>query len=152
VVQAYLPYDIVFVVMRFLRHWTPACCILMETEVWPNLVAACRRAGVPVALVNARLSEKSLAPGLQARRADARRGAGMTLVAAQTAEDAARIRAARRARRAVTGSVKFDVVCRRAALATGTKLVQFCARRSARARCCCAPARAREKKRCCCPR
>jgi 3-deoxy-D-manno-octulosonic-acid transferase len=109
VVQAYLPYDIVFVVMRFLRHWTPACCILMETEVWPNLVAACRRAGVPVALVNARLSEKSLRRGLRLGALMRDAAAGMTLVAAQTQEDAARIRQLGVHDVHVTGSVKFDV-------------------------------------------
>ena len=47
----------------FLHVFAPRICILMETEVWPNLVAACGREGVPVALVNARLSERSLRRG-----------------------------------------------------------------------------------------
>ena len=54
-VQAYLPYDIPFLVRRFIAHFAPRICILMETEVWPNLIAACGER-VPVALVNARLS------------------------------------------------------------------------------------------------
>ena len=52
--QVYLPYDTGWMVKRFLRHFTPRLCILMETEVWPNLIAQCNAHQVPVALVNAR--------------------------------------------------------------------------------------------------
>ncbi len=62
-VQAYIPYDIGVIVARFLRHFAPRICILMETEVWPNLIAQCAAHKVPVALVNARLSERSLRRG-----------------------------------------------------------------------------------------
>jgi 3-deoxy-D-manno-octulosonic-acid transferase len=146
VVQAYLPYDIVFVVMRFLRHWTPACCILMETEVWPNLVAACRRAGVPVALVNARLSEKSLRRGLRLRRADARRGRRHDAGGGADAGGRGAHPPARRARRA--RHRQREVRCRRAepartnlvhccASAIGPRKVLLCAStREARKRCC----------------
>ena len=61
VMQAWLPYDIPFAVRRFLRHFRPAAGVLMETELWPNLIAIAREAGVPLFLVNARLSEKSAA-------------------------------------------------------------------------------------------
>ncbi|MBW8899605.1 MAG: 3-deoxy-D-manno-octulosonic acid transferase, partial [Massilia sp.] len=63
VVQSFLPYDTGFMVGRLLRHFEPAICILMETEVWPNLIHGCAMHGVPVALVNARLSERSLRRG-----------------------------------------------------------------------------------------
>ena len=56
---AYLPYDYPRAVRRFLAHFRPRLGILMETELWPNLLAACAAAGVPVVLANARLSEKS---------------------------------------------------------------------------------------------
>ena len=59
VVQAYLPYDYPGAVDRFLRHFSPEFGVLMETEVWPNLLAAARRRGVPVMLANARLSARS---------------------------------------------------------------------------------------------
>lgn len=121
-VQSYLPYDTRSMVLRFMKHFTPRICILMETEVWPNLIGVCAERGVAIALVNARLSERSL------RRA-ARFGALMTdaaraisLVAAQTEADAERVRSLGVTRVAVTGSIKFDVVVPAAALQTGAAL------------------------------
>jgi 3-deoxy-D-manno-octulosonic-acid transferase len=58
-VQSYLPYDTGSMVSRFIRHFRRVC-ILMETEVWPNLIAVCNARKVPVVLANARLSERSL--------------------------------------------------------------------------------------------
>ncbi len=121
-VQSYLPYDRAPMVRRFIKHFTPRICILMETEVWPNLIAVCAERGVSIALVNARLSERSL------RRAgrfgslimDAARA--ISLVAAQTEADAERVRALGVTRVAVTGSIKFDVVVPKAALETGAML------------------------------
>ena len=91
-IQSYLPYDTGAMVGRFIRHFTPSVCLLMETEVWPNLIAVCAKNGVPVALVNARLSERSLgkAQRFGTLMLDAARG--ITLVAAQTELDAARVR------------------------------------------------------------
>ena len=122
VVQSYLPYDTGFMVGRFLRHFQPRVCILMETEVWPNLVACCARAGVPVALANARLSERSLRRGqkMGALMLDAARA--IPLVAAQTELDAARIRSLGAPHVAVTGSIKFDVVPPQAMLEKGAWL------------------------------
>ena len=109
VLQCYLPYDLVWLVQRFLRHFSPRLCILMETEVWPNLMYACERAAVPVALVNARLSERSMRRGrkMASLMSDAARR--ITLVAAQTQHDAERIRALGALQVHVTGSIKFDV-------------------------------------------
>src|SRR5688572_14560131 len=59
VMRCYLPYDFPFAVERFLAHFQPAFGVLLETEIWPNLIAACRQRGVPLVLVNARMSEKS---------------------------------------------------------------------------------------------
>ena len=61
VMQCYLPYDTGWMTRRFIRHFAPRVCLLMETEVWPNMIAQCVRHHVPVALVNARLSARSLA-------------------------------------------------------------------------------------------
>jgi 3-deoxy-D-manno-octulosonic-acid transferase len=61
VTQAYLPYDLPFAIARFLRRFRPALGIVLETELWPNLVAMSERAGVPLYLVNARLSARSAA-------------------------------------------------------------------------------------------
>lgn len=122
VIQSFLPYDTGFMVGRFLRHFEPAVCILMETEVWPNLIHGCAAHGVPVALVNARLSERSLRRGrkIGALMTDAARA--ITLVAAQTEADAARIASLGASNVAVTGSIKFDVVPPQAALDTGALL------------------------------
>ena len=58
-VQVWLPWDTPGAVARFLRQFRPAIGVLMETEVWPNLIAACQRRGVPLVLANARLNDKS---------------------------------------------------------------------------------------------
>jgi 3-deoxy-D-manno-octulosonic-acid transferase len=122
VLQAYLPYDTGFMVARFLRRFKPRVCILMETEVWPNLVAGCARAGVPVALVNARLSERSLRRGRKMGRLMSRAARAITLVAAQTEADAQRVGALGAPHVAVTGSIKFDVVPPPSALEKGAWL------------------------------
>ncbi|SFD64349.1 3-deoxy-D-manno-octulosonic-acid transferase [Massilia yuzhufengensis] len=129
VLQSYLPYDTGFMVARFLRRFTPRVCILMETEVWPNLIAGCARAGVPVALVNARLSERSLRRGrkMGALMTDAARA--ITLVAAQTEGDAERVRSLGAPTVAVTGSIKFDVVPPASALEKGAWLRERVKRR-----------------------
>lgn len=109
VTQAYLPYDYPFAVNRFFRHFSPAFGILMETEIWPNLLAKASAAGIPVMLVNARLSARSargygrLGPLVRPAFA-ALRG-----VAAQTPVDAERISALGAAPVAVSGNLKFDV-------------------------------------------
>jgi 3-deoxy-D-manno-octulosonic-acid transferase len=109
VVQSYLPYDTGWMVKRFIKHFSPRLCVLMETEVWPNLVAQCKAHHVPIALVNARLSERSLAKAhrLSALMTEAARG--MSCVAAQTEADAARLRQLGAPHVQVTGSIKFDV-------------------------------------------
>jgi 3-deoxy-D-manno-octulosonic-acid transferase len=122
VIQSYLPYDTGFMVRRFLRHFAPRICILMETEVWPNLIAGCAQQGVPVALVNARLSERSLRRAQRFGGLMAEAARAITVVAAQTEADAARIRSLGAPKVAVTGSIKFDVVPSQAALDTGASL------------------------------
>lgn len=106
----YLPYDYPHAVARFLARYRPAAGILMETELWPNLIAAAAQRGVPLALVNARLSPRSLARARRfagvARRALAR----FALIAAQTEGDAERLRTLGAARVIVTGNLKFDQI------------------------------------------
>ena len=94
----------------------------METEVWPNLIAVCAERGVAVALVNARLSERSLqrAGRFGSLMTDAARA--ISLVAAQTEADAERVRSLGVTQVEVTGSIKFDVVVPAAALETGALL------------------------------
>jgi 3-deoxy-D-manno-octulosonic-acid transferase len=109
VVRCYLPYDYPGAAARFLRHFRPRAGILMETEIWPNLIRACSGEGVPLHLVNARLSEKSFA-GYRRFASLARESlAGLSMVAAQGEDDAQRLAALGAAGVRVTGSVKFDV-------------------------------------------
>ncbi|AXA92544.1 lipid IV(A) 3-deoxy-D-manno-octulosonic acid transferase [Massilia sp. YMA4] len=122
VVQSYLPYDMPALVGRFIRHFEPRVCILMETEVWPNLIAECGRRKVPVVLANARLSERSLRKAQKLGKFMRDAAAGIGLVAAQTEDDAARVRQLGVANVAVTGSIKFDVVVPPALVTLGTQL------------------------------
>jgi 3-deoxy-D-manno-octulosonic-acid transferase len=117
--QVWQPWDTPAAVRRFLKHFQPAIGILMETEVWPNLSAQCRAAGVPLVLANARLSDKSLR---QARRlAWLARPAYRSLAAvwAQTEADAERLRQLGAPVRGVFGNLKFDAAPDAAQLAQG---------------------------------
>ena len=121
-VQCYLPYDTVWMVGRFMKHYTPRICILMETEVWPNLIAVCKQRGVAVALVNARLSERSLRRAGRFGKLMTDAARAISLVAAQTEADAQRVRSLGVTNIAVTGSIKFDVVVPASAQDTGAAL------------------------------
>jgi 3-deoxy-D-manno-octulosonic-acid transferase len=120
--QCYLPYDTGFMAGRFIRHFAPRVCVLMETEVWPNLIAQCVRHHVPVALVNARLSERSLAKAQRLSGLMAEAALGISCVAAQTEADAARVRRLGVRKVQVTGSIKFDVTPPATALVSGAQL------------------------------
>lgn len=109
VVRVYLPYDYGFAVRRFLRHFRPAVGVLMETEVWFNLIRQCHAADVPLLLLNARLSDKS-ATGY-ARFPNLTRAClqGLAGIAAQTEADAARLTALGAGGVSVMGNLKFDI-------------------------------------------
>jgi len=109
VLQCYLPYDIGSMVDRFLTRFNPRLCVLMETEVWPNTVAQCVRHKIPVALVNARLSERSLKKGQRMSSLIGTAARALSCVAAQTAADARRLAELGARDVQVTGSIKFDV-------------------------------------------
>ena len=110
VIQAYLPYDYPGAVGRFLDHFSPCCGLLMETELWPNLLAAAKARQLPVALVNARLSARS-ARGYRRLAALIRPALGaLASVGAQTHADAERLNALGAMQVTVTGNLKFDVV------------------------------------------
>ncbi len=117
--QAWLPYDTPGAVRRFLRHHRPALGVLMETEVWPNLLHEAQAAGVPMVLANARLSERSTAKGLQLAALMHPAMACFTLVLAQTDGDAARLRASSARDVRVLGNLKFDMTPRPELLALG---------------------------------
>lgn len=111
VIHLYFPFDLPFAVRCFLDRINPRLLVMMETEVWPNLLALCEQRGVPAILANARMSEKS-ARGYARLGAFARQTfARISLVAAQSPADAERFLGlgALPERVRVTGSIKFDV-------------------------------------------
>ena len=107
--QAYLPYDLPGACERFLEHFRPRLGLLMETELWPNLITAARCRKLPLLLVNARLSARSQ-HGYQRFTALTRPAlAALHAVAAQTPADAERLLAIGASRVSVFGNIKFDV-------------------------------------------
>jgi 3-deoxy-D-manno-octulosonic-acid transferase len=111
VFHVYLPYDLTRSVRRFLDRVRPRLAVIMETEIWPNLFMTCAERDIPIIIVNARLSEKSLRGywPIQPLVRHAIRCA--SFVAAQSASDGERLRAlgAPDARLAVVGNLKFDM-------------------------------------------
>ena len=111
VTYAYAPYDTPGAIRRFLNRVNPGILVIMETEIWPNMIRQSRKRQVPVFLINARLSEQS------ARGYERIRGLAVPImksiswVAAQAEKDAERFRriGLDPERVEVTGSVKFDV-------------------------------------------
>jgi 3-deoxy-D-manno-octulosonic-acid transferase len=117
--QAWQPWDAQGATQRFVAHFRPRMGILMETELWPNLVASCAQTEVPLVLANARLSEKSRR---QARRlAWLARPAYRQLAAvwAQTEGDARRLKALGAPVQGVFGNIKFDASPSASQLAQG---------------------------------
>jgi 3-deoxy-D-manno-octulosonic-acid transferase len=117
--QVWQPWDTRAAVRRFLRHFHPDVGVLMETEVWPNLVLEAAAHGVPLALANARLSAKSLR-GAQRGGALMRPAyAALATAWAQTDQDAARLRAIGAPVAGALGNLKFDAQPPEAQLAQG---------------------------------
>ncbi|MBD8872194.1 lipid IV(A) 3-deoxy-D-manno-octulosonic acid transferase [Rhodanobacter sp. DHB23] len=126
VFHVYLPYDLPYAVNRFLAGVRPRLALIVETEIWPNLYFACRRRGIPLMIVNARLSERSLR-GYRPRplRGMVRAALGcVDLVAAQSRSDAARYRliGAPAERVMVCGNLKYDMPVPQDAAAAGARL------------------------------
>ena len=107
--RVYLPYDTPDAVTRFLNHFQPSIGLLMETELWFNLIAGCKARNIPILLVNARLSAKS-AKGYAKVANLTREGlSNLTAIAAQTEQDAERLMALGAREVSVCGNLKFDV-------------------------------------------
>jgi len=119
VVQRYSPYELPFAVARFLREVRPSLGVVMETEIWPNLLLAARRAGVRLLLANARLSEKSAARGRRVALLLEPAAASFDRIAAQSEADRARIARWYEGRIDVTGNLKFDLEVDQALVAAG---------------------------------
>jgi 3-deoxy-D-manno-octulosonic-acid transferase len=108
-VQVWQPWDTRAAVGRFLRTFRPALGILMETEVWPSLVAGCKAQGVPLVLANARLNAKSWRNARRVAALAVPAYRSLTAVWAQTEDDARRLHGLGAPVQAVLGNLKFDV-------------------------------------------
>ena len=117
--QAWLPYDTPGAVNRFFEQFQPAAGVLMETEIWPNLLRAAQARSVPMVLANARLSEKSLRSGQRLRALIRPAVESLATVLAQTEADAQRLRTAGAPNVVVSGNLKFDMSPDPALLAQG---------------------------------
>lgn len=109
VVCAYLPYDYPFAVTLFLRHFKPQLGILMETEIWFNLVRACRQYNTPLLLLNARMSEKSAKGYARFSQLTSAALTNLASIAAQTTDDAVRLTQLGAKNVSVMGNLKFDI-------------------------------------------
>jgi len=118
-VQIWQPWDSPGAVQRFVRHFQPCIGILMETEIWPNLLAACKTAGIPVVLANARLSAKSLRQAQQLLALSRPAYGALSAVWAQTEADAQRLAEAGAPTPTVLGNLKFDATPNPGQLALG---------------------------------
>ncbi|MCX4221455.1 lipid IV(A) 3-deoxy-D-manno-octulosonic acid transferase [Pseudomonas sp. MCal1] len=109
--HCYLPYDLPCAAARFLDRVQPKLAVIMETELWPNHIHQCAKRGIPVALANGRLSERSAKGYGRFSKLTAPMLAEMSLFAVQTEAEAQRFRdlGARPETVEVTGSIKFDL-------------------------------------------
>ena len=124
VFHVYLPYDLPFAVARFLRQVRPRLALIVETEIWPNLYFACRERGIPLMIVNARLSRRSMR-GYRPLRSLAKSTLNcVRVIAAQSRSDAARYRllGADPQQIVVTGNMKFDMQISDSAVAVGATM------------------------------
>ncbi len=107
--QCYLPYDAPYAVEKFFRQTRPTLGVIMETEVWPNVMEEARRRGVPMVLANARESEKSRAQAAKAIEIMRPAFGSFSAILAQSEEDKARLESLGGKNVSVCGSVKFDI-------------------------------------------
>ena len=106
--QVWQPWDTPNATRGFVEHFRPRIGLMVETEVWPNLVRACKRAGVPLCLVNARLSAKSLRQAQRLAWLAVPAYRALTAIWPQTQDDAQRLRLLGAAVRPPLGNLKFD--------------------------------------------
>ena len=107
-VQMWQPWDTPQAVQRFFKHVQPCMGLLIDTEVWPNLMRGAKVQGVPVVLANARMSAKSWRSAMLWESLARPAFSGLHAVLAQTEEDAKRLRSVGAPVQAVTGNLKFD--------------------------------------------
>ena len=107
-VQVWQPWDTPAAIQRFLAHFKPRVGIILETELWPNWVAQCHKAQVPLVLVNARMNAKSMRQAQRLAWLSRPAYQGLSAVMAQTQADAERLETLGAKVDAVLGNLKFD--------------------------------------------
>ena len=122
--RIYLPYDTPLAMRRFLRRYRPVVGVIMETELWPNLLHATQRSGIPTLLINARLSEKSAAGYARFTRLSRATLGCLQHIGAQASADADRLRELGARAVSVTGNLKFDITPPATQVALGRELRQ----------------------------
>ncbi|MCA3217179.1 MAG: lipid IV(A) 3-deoxy-D-manno-octulosonic acid transferase [Burkholderiales bacterium] len=122
VVQRYLPYELSDALTRFFDETRPSLGVVLETEIWPNLLHAARAQQVPMVLVNARLSARSLARGQRFAPLLREAARAFTRVLAQTPADAERLAALYDGPIEVVGNLKFDLLPPRELIDAGQRL------------------------------
>lgn len=127
--QCYLPYDTPSAVKKFLKQTKPSLCLLMETEVWPNLTYFTQKFEIPTVLVNGRLSEKSYQAGLKGGSLIRDAFGRLTLALAQYEEDAERLKKAGAKEVRVLGNLKFDFTPNEIQIRTGHEIKKFAERK-----------------------
>lgn len=110
--HVYLPYDFPDAMGRFIGKMQPIIAIIIETEIWPNFIAACRRKKIPLCLLNARLSALSFQKYQKISRFIRSQLQSFALIAAVSDQDAARFihLGAQDSVVKVTGNIKFDLI------------------------------------------
>ena len=109
--HVYLPYDLPGAIKRFLKTTKPKIVIIMETELWPNLISQCYKQKIPLIIANARLSERSAARYGKLGKAVKQLFSKISMVAAQNQQDGERFVSLGLPadHLAITGSIKFDI-------------------------------------------
>ena len=105
---AYLPIDTALFINRFLTRIRPVCLLVMETEIWPNLFIQCSKASIPIYLLNARLSERSMRKYLRFKNLTKLVTATVKTTVAQSENDASRLSRIGIKNPQVFGNLKFD--------------------------------------------
>lgn len=110
VLHTYFPFDIGFIVKRAIKKIQPDLCLLLETEIWPNLIHALRKNKIPILLINARLSQRSFNKYRRFKHLTAQTLNKLSLIVAQNQNSAQRFVAlgADKERVIISGNIKFD--------------------------------------------
>ncbi len=109
VMRVYLPYDYPFATRKFLNHFQPLLGILMETEIWINLIHACHNRHIPLLLLNARMSEESMRRYSRFASLSGMALTELAAISAQTNDDASRFTRLGARNVSVMGNLKFDI-------------------------------------------